>query len=321
MPPSQIAAAMNGSGTTHSGLRLIQKQPSPNSTTQTAMKIPTAQPGAISPAARKKGAMASIAARATTPTTYLAPVRVSRGMAASSHFRVALSGDRFGILWRRRPESDLAECGPHDKIKSRAWIGVVMPSGPMEYEPLETGRDCGAGGERICAPSWTRAGKAVAVIGSRPRVRLVSHDMGSISGFAMCLDHPDRVKHHVALGVPPPFIKLNLHILPAMKHLWFQQALAMPGLGARLVSAQQQRLPRYLFHHFTVDPASSSSDDIDTYIARLQEPKRARGLGAVPASGSAGNVAPRAWRLQTYPSTNADLAHLSVPTIPRFLLP
>jgi hypothetical protein len=91
IPPNQNAAAMNGSGTTQRGLRLIQKQPSPKSTSQAAMKIPTAQPGAISPEAKKNGARASIAARANTPATYLAPVRASRGMGASSHVRWSTS--------------------------------------------------------------------------------------------------------------------------------------------------------------------------------------------------------------------------------------
>src|SRR6185295_7574098 len=85
IPPSQKAAAMKGSGTTHKGLRRIQKQPIPKSTNQTAMNTPTAQPGAISPEAKKKGANASIAARAKPATTYLASVRASRGMAESSH--------------------------------------------------------------------------------------------------------------------------------------------------------------------------------------------------------------------------------------------
>ena len=88
IPPSQKAAAMNGSGTTHKGLRrIIQKQPSPKRANQTAMKTPTAHPGAISPEARKKGANASIAARAKPATTYLATVRASRGMGESSHGR------------------------------------------------------------------------------------------------------------------------------------------------------------------------------------------------------------------------------------------
>jgi hypothetical protein len=76
---------MKGSGTTHKGLRRIQKQPIPKSTNQTAMNTPTAQPGAISPEAKKKGANASSAARVKPATTYLATVRASRGMAESSH--------------------------------------------------------------------------------------------------------------------------------------------------------------------------------------------------------------------------------------------
>ena len=107
MPPSQSAAAMNGSGTTHSGLRRIQKQPSPNSTSQTARKTPTAQPGAMSPEAKKKGAMASIAARASTPAASLAPVRVSRGISASSHLPAVLSGARstFGLSPTQPPNT------------------------------------------------------------------------------------------------------------------------------------------------------------------------------------------------------------------------
>jgi len=85
---------MSGSGTTHKGLRLIQKQPSAKSASQTAMKTPTAQPGAINPEAKMKGARTSIAARAKPAATYLATVRASRGMAASFHLRLVLSGDR-----------------------------------------------------------------------------------------------------------------------------------------------------------------------------------------------------------------------------------
>src|ERR671910_3234709 len=74
IPPSQKAPATKGIGTTHKGLRRIQKQPRPNSTSQTKMKIATAQPGAISPEARKNGARPSIAASANPATTYLAIV-------------------------------------------------------------------------------------------------------------------------------------------------------------------------------------------------------------------------------------------------------
>lgn len=113
------------------------------------------------------------------------------------------------------------------------------------------------------------------------QVRLISHDMGSISGFALCLDHPERVERHVALGVPPPFIRFNRHLLPAMWHLWFQQALATPGLGPRLMSEERQRLPRYLFSHFAFDATSWSEQTISSYIAQLREPDRARAASAL----------------------------------------
>ena len=63
--------------------------------------------------------------------------------------------------------------------------------------------------------------------------------------------------------------------------MWFQQALAIPGLGAQLVSEQRQRLPRYLFEHFTLDAASWSAQVIETYVAQLREPDRARAASSL----------------------------------------
>lgn len=107
------------------------------------------------------------------------------------------------------------------------------------------------------------------------RMRLVSHDMGAISAFGLCLDHPDRVVSHVGIAVPPPFTKFNVRMLPGMRHLWFQEALAMPGLGPRLVRGGEQKLPRWLFAHFLADPQVLSPAEVDTYIAQLREPQRA----------------------------------------------
>ena len=55
----------------------------------------------------------------------------------------------------------------------------------------------------------------------------------------------------------------------------------MPGLGRRLLSDGQQRLPRYLFSHLAASPASLSSEEVDAYIAQLREPKRARAASAL----------------------------------------
>lgn len=113
-----------------------------------------------------------------------------------------------------------------------------------------------------------------------PRVRMISHDMGSISGFGLCIDHPERVEQHVALAVPPPFISFSPRLLPLMRHLWFQQALALPGVGQRLAGGGRQRLPRYLFSHFS-PPGTWSADSVETYLSRLRDPAHARAASAL----------------------------------------
>ena len=128
MPPYQNTSAINGSGITHSGLRLIQKQPSPKSSSQTAMKIPTAHPGAINPEARKKGARASIAARAKPATTYLATVRASRGMPESSHLRGGLSGDQRAMSSSFQASAALATRSNVGAVRRRfANTDIVYP--------------------------------------------------------------------------------------------------------------------------------------------------------------------------------------------------
>lgn len=112
------------------------------------------------------------------------------------------------------------------------------------------------------------------------RVRLISHDVGAIGGFGLCLDHPERVVQHVAISVPPPFLSFDVRMLRSLPSLWHQEALALPGVGRRLVSGGRQRLPKYLFTHFS--PAMTwSSEDVETYISPLREPARARAASAL----------------------------------------
>jgi pimeloyl-ACP methyl ester carboxylesterase len=108
------------------------------------------------------------------------------------------------------------------------------------------------------------------------RTRLISHDMGAISGFALALEHPDRVDRHVAIGVPTPYVSFSLRFLGIMRYLWFQEALAMPRLGTRLLSSGNQRLPRWLFSHFTPVPGSWPAEDVELYIAPLRDHDHAR---------------------------------------------
>jgi len=113
------------------------------------------------------------------------------------------------------------------------------------------------------------------------RVRIISHDMGALVAFALSLDHPERVRQHVSLGGTPPFVSFSPKLIPAFKHLWFQQVLAMPGLGRRLLSGGRQRLPRYLFTHFTSEADRWTADDLDAFVSRLRIPERAHAGSAL----------------------------------------
>ena len=146
MPPNQNAAAINGSGTTHRGLRLIQTQPSPKSSSQTPMKSPTAHPGAINPEAKKNGARASIAARANPATTYLA---TDPGLAAWPHRPTfAPRCQAIDVV----PSRTSGKRCSHDQVKCRSRVRVVVPGDVMEEQPF------GACGDRGASSPWiTRA--------------------------------------------------------------------------------------------------------------------------------------------------------------------
>lgn len=110
------------------------------------------------------------------------------------------------------------------------------------------------------------------------QVHIITHDMGALVGLALCLDHPERVRGHVSLGVPPPFLSFSPRLIPVFRHLWFQQVIAMPGLGHRLLSGGQQRLPRHL-----LQPILSRwpESDVGIFVDRLRDPKRAHAGSAV----------------------------------------
>jgi pimeloyl-ACP methyl ester carboxylesterase len=120
------------------------------------------------------------------------------------------------------------------------------------------------------------------------RVRLISHDIGCLSGFALCLDHPKRVERHVALGVPPPpLMRFNVRLLPPRNSCGIKEVLAVPGLGTRLISDKHQRVPRHMFSRFMYDRASLSAEDMDVFIPRFVTLIVPGCLGAIPASGPA----------------------------------
>jgi pimeloyl-ACP methyl ester carboxylesterase len=110
------------------------------------------------------------------------------------------------------------------------------------------------------------------------RVDLVAHDWGAIVGFDLCLDHPDRIRRYVAVAVPAPYIRMNPALLAALikalPHLWFQWAVATPGLGPALLSRGRQRLTRWILRGFENRPMDDA--DVAAYLEALRDPARAR---------------------------------------------
>ncbi|MBK6764176.1 MAG: alpha/beta hydrolase [Micrococcales bacterium] len=113
------------------------------------------------------------------------------------------------------------------------------------------------------------------------RVAIVAHDWSALVAFLFCLDHPERVSRYVALAVPPPYLRMHPAMARSMPHLWFQYALATPGLGARLLSGGRQRLPHWLFRTFTARPDSICAADAAAYFRALRDPARARAGSAL----------------------------------------
>jgi pimeloyl-ACP methyl ester carboxylesterase len=113
------------------------------------------------------------------------------------------------------------------------------------------------------------------------RVRLIAHDWGALIGFQLCLHNPHRVEKYLSLSTPHPYIRLNPHLVPAMRHLWFQEVIATPALGSTLLRAGNQELARYIFRSFTHERDAWSKEDIELFLAPLREPARARAGSAL----------------------------------------
>ncbi len=107
------------------------------------------------------------------------------------------------------------------------------------------------------------------------RAVVVGHDLGALVALSLAMEHPQRVSHLVVLSVPPMYLRVTPSMMGSVRYLWFQYALAVPGLGARLLKGGRQRLPRWLFSTFA-HAGGVPEDDIRAYLADLRDPAQAR---------------------------------------------
>jgi pimeloyl-ACP methyl ester carboxylesterase len=113
-------------------------------------------------------------------------------------------------------------------------------------------------------------------------VRLVGHDWGGYAAFLLALEHPDRVERLLALDIPPPWTSRGL---PRLRHIGlpvlasYQFALAIPGLGARLLTSGPHAV-RAMIRGGSGPRASWTDADLDVYANVLRDPARAAASSA-----------------------------------------
>lgn len=100
------------------------------------------------------------------------------------------------------------------------------------------------------------------------RVRLVAHDMGAVVAAQLAYGHPDRVRAMVVLSVPPPFMRLGLGMLPAMRHV--------PKLRWRRAGSS---LDWVLAPPYVATPMSEPTKM--TYLAPLRDPAKDAAISEV----------------------------------------
>jgi pimeloyl-ACP methyl ester carboxylesterase len=105
------------------------------------------------------------------------------------------------------------------------------------------------------------------------RVDLIAHDWGAWAGFLMCLGHPQRFAHYLALNmytpwVAPPSVTGTL----GLWRLWYQVAIATPGLGRLLISRTD--FVRRLITAGAVHADAWSEEELESFSAVLREPAR-----------------------------------------------
>lgn len=106
------------------------------------------------------------------------------------------------------------------------------------------------------------------------RVHLIAHDWGALVGFQLSLNHPGRVRDHLCLATPHPYIGWDIRLLAVMWRLWFQPVVAAPLLG-RVMLGRSERFARYLLCNFTSNRDAFTEADVACFVARLREPARA----------------------------------------------
>jgi pimeloyl-ACP methyl ester carboxylesterase len=104
-------------------------------------------------------------------------------------------------------------------------------------------------------------------------VDLIAHDWGAWVGFILCLEHPERFEHYLALNMytpwPGPPSPRGLLVLA---RLWYQVAIASPFVGENMI--RHTSFVRRLITTGSVQ-APWSDEELEAFAAPLRAPERA----------------------------------------------
>jgi pimeloyl-ACP methyl ester carboxylesterase len=106
-----------------------------------------------------------------------------------------------------------------------------------------------------------------------PRVRIIGHDIGGFVAFLICLEHPERVSHYMALNTGHPFGGLDLAALRTLWRFWYWPVVGAPLAGPWLV---RNAFARALRRGSRGEGAEWSSFDAAVFADGIAEPARAR---------------------------------------------
>ncbi|MFC0622494.1 alpha/beta fold hydrolase [Kribbella deserti] len=112
------------------------------------------------------------------------------------------------------------------------------------------------------------------------RVHVIGHDWGSLVAFQLCLSKPERVRTHLCLSVPPPYISFDPALVKVMWRLWFDFVLPVPLLGPWAL--RRTSLARFLLTNSATGGRSGwMPEDVELFAGQFRDPARAHAGSAL----------------------------------------